>query len=69
MNKLKHVYGLNYELKNNVQFVEERVIVYTYGNHIILYHLDQKWQKFIQISDKNVQVTAMAISTNRLLLI
>ena len=66
MDALKHVFGLENEVANNVLFSKEGSVVFAYGNHVVLYQLDQKVQKFIQVSDVKVKITAMAVSLNKL---
>uniref|UniRef100_A0A452IBP8 Uncharacterized protein n=1 Tax=Gopherus agassizii TaxID=38772 RepID=A0A452IBP8_9SAUR len=43
-----HIFGLRSRVANNVCYFDEQIIIYPSGNSCVKYHLEQKWQKFIQ---------------------
>ncbi|XP_039342461.1 cilia- and flagella-associated protein 57 isoform X2 [Mauremys reevesii] len=60
-----HIFGLRSRVANNVCYFDEQIIIYPSGNSCVKYHLEQKWQKFIQGSEKSQGMLALAMSPNR----
>ena len=45
--QLSHAFGINSKLSNSISFMEENVILYPAGRALVLYHLENKTQRFI----------------------
>ncbi|MGH0169155.1 UNVERIFIED_CONTAM: hypothetical protein FKN15_005121 [Acipenser sinensis] len=60
-----HIFGIRAGVTNNVFYFDEQTIIFPCGNNCLRYNIDQKWQKFIQGSDKSHGMLALAISPNR----
>ena len=61
----RHIFGLKGNVKDNVLFVDETTVVYPAGNNIVIYHTEQRTQKFIQGSPDGGGFTALALSPSR----
>ncbi|EDV23339.1 uncharacterized protein TRIADDRAFT_27651 [Trichoplax adhaerens] len=61
----RFVFGIKGGVTSNVNFLDEQTVIYPAGSNCILYHIDQKSQRFILGSDKSQGMTAIAISPNR----
>ena len=61
----RHVFGLKADVKDNIQYVEENLVLYPAGHTTVLYHTEQKTQKFIAGTEKTEGITAMAVSPNK----
>ncbi|XP_043941309.1 cilia- and flagella-associated protein 57 [Protopterus annectens] len=59
-----HIFGLRSGVTNNICYVDEQTIIFPSGNNCVKYNIDQKWQKFIQGSEKSLGMQALAISPN-----
>ncbi|KAK1165059.1 hypothetical protein AOXY_G13492 [Acipenser oxyrinchus oxyrinchus] len=60
-----HIFGIRAGVTNNVFYFDEQTIIFPCGNNCLRYNIDQKWQKFIQGSEKSHGMLALAISPNR----
>ncbi|RXN00688.1 Cilia- and flagella-associated protein 57 [Acipenser ruthenus] len=60
-----HIFGIRAGVTNNVFYFDEQTIIFPSGNNCLRYNIDQKWQKFIQGSEKSHGMLALAISPNR----
>lgn len=61
----RFVFGVKSGVAGNVNFLDEQTVIYPAGSNCILYHLDQKSQRFILGSDKSQGMSAIAVSPNR----
>jgi hypothetical protein len=61
----RHIFGLRHDVRGNVAYYDEQMVVYPSGTSCVLYNMEQKSQKFIQASEKSRGLTAMAVSPNR----
>jgi WD40 repeat protein len=67
----RHMFGLKADVKNNIHFLEEGVILYPVGHTVVIHNLDTKVQRFIQGSHgsasvgKPPEITALAVSPNK----
>ncbi|KAI9346401.1 WD repeat domain 65-like protein [Zopfochytrium polystomum] len=61
----RHVFGLKGDVKENIAFLEEQVVIYPAGSNSILYNTESKSQKFIPVTDKCEGITAMAVSASK----
>ncbi|RKP19770.1 WD40 repeat-like protein [Rozella allomycis CSF55] len=61
----KFAFGINGKIKNNVSFVDEQNIIYPSGSNVIIYHIEQKTQKILIISDHAIEITCLALSGNK----
>eukprot|EP00217_Crustomastix_stigmatica_P010708 CAMPEP_0183813298 /NCGR_PEP_ID=MMETSP0803_2-20130417/52843_1 /TAXON_ID=195967 /ORGANISM="Crustomastix stigmata, Strain CCMP3273" /LENGTH=1181 /DNA_ID=CAMNT_0026058151 /DNA_START=28 /DNA_END=3573 /DNA_ORIENTATION=- len=61
----RHVFGLKGDVADNVHFVDESTVVYPSGHNTVLYHVEQKMQKFIPGTADTEGITALALSSSR----
>jgi len=67
----RHLFGLKADVKNNVHYLEEGVILYPVGHTVVIHNLDTNVQKFITGSSSSTQggkpsvITALAVSPNK----
>ena len=68
----RHIFGLKADVKNNIHFLEEGVILYPVGHTVVIHNLDTKQQRFISGSHggttaggKPPEITAIAVSPNK----
>jgi len=66
----KHIFGLKADVKNNVHYLEENIVLYPAGHNVVIYNTDTKIQRFIHGSDVNLpsgrtEITALAVSPNK----
>ncbi|KAJ3327353.1 Cilia- and flagella-associated protein 57 [Blyttiomyces sp. JEL0837] len=46
-----HVFGLNREVRNNINYLDEQTILYPAGSQLVQYNIEQKSQKFLPINE------------------
>ncbi len=63
-----HIFGLNGNVKNNVIFINENVVIYPAANFVVVFNSETKIQKFIPISDDSDSISALAITPNKKIL-
>ena len=61
----RHVFGLKADVKDNIQYVEENLVLYPAGHTTVLYHTEQKTQKFIPGTPESEGITALAVSSSK----
>ncbi|KFH01430.1 WD domain, G-beta repeat-containing protein [Toxoplasma gondii VAND] len=61
----RHIFGATAEVKNAVHFVEQAVVAYPAGHHVVLYSTETRTQKFFPGSDESLGCTCLAMSPNR----
>ena len=58
----KHIYGIKANCKDNVWYMDDGMVVYPAGNHIVILAVASGVQKFIPCSVDSDGITAIAIS-------
>ena len=48
---ISHVFGLKANVKDNVHFADENVVIYPAGHNVVKFFMDTKLQEFINGSD------------------
>eukprot|EP00931_Biecheleriopsis_adriatica_P073734 TRINITY_DN47969_c0_g1_i1.p1 TRINITY_DN47969_c0_g1~~TRINITY_DN47969_c0_g1_i1.p1 ORF type:complete len:1245 (+),score=388.72 TRINITY_DN47969_c0_g1_i1:82-3735(+) len=61
----RHVFGLKADVKNNVHYAEESQLIYPAGTNAILWHADQKAQKFFQGNEGAEGITCLAVNSTK----
>lgn len=61
----RHIFGLNGKTKDNVHFISEHHVVYPAANNIVIYDMELKTQKFIQLTPESKGVSSLALCRNR----
>ena len=57
----KHIYGIKANCKDNVWYMDDGMVVYPAGNHIVILAVASGVQKFIPCSVDSDGITAIAI--------
>lgn len=60
-----HAFGLKADVADNACYLDEQNVIYTAGNVVVIYNLDQKSQRFIFGTEGSDGFSAMAVSPNR----
>jgi len=58
----KHIYGIKANCKDNIWYMDDGMVVYPAGNHIVILAVASGIQKFIPCSVDTDGITAIAIS-------
>lgn len=61
----KYCFGLKGDVASNVWYLDEQNIAYPSGSNLVIFNVDQKFQKFIPCSLGSSGITALAISPNK----
>jgi WD40 repeat protein len=61
----RFVLGVQHDVKDGCQFIDENTVVWTAGKNIVVYNTQYATQKFISCSDTCEAITALAVSSNR----
>ncbi|GBG61790.1 hypothetical protein CBR_g23749 [Chara braunii] len=61
----KYVFGLQGSVRDNIHFIDETSVVYPAGHNTVLYHIEQRTQKFIPGTADTDGISAIALSPNR----
>jgi len=61
----RHVFGLKGDVKDNIHYIDESTVIYPAGHNTVMYHLEQKTQKFIPGTVDTEGITSIAISSSR----
>ncbi|CAM9189545.1 unnamed protein product [Choristocarpus tenellus] len=59
-----HVFGLKSDVKNNVHYAEENVVIYPCGHNVVLFNIETRAQQVIHGSLSG-GITALALTCNR----
>ncbi|RZC27649.1 WD repeat-containing protein 65 [Asbolus verrucosus] len=59
------ILGLRTDVEGNAQFITDEDIIYPVGAVLTIHNLNQKRQKYIKLSDKGKNVTAVVVSPNK----
>ncbi|OUM64726.1 hypothetical protein PIROE2DRAFT_8413, partial [Piromyces sp. E2] len=62
------VFGINNNIDNNVFFIDEGMVMFSSGKHIVAYNVDHKVQRFFPICDEG-QIDYIAQSRDRSLMV
>ncbi|CAM9100917.1 unnamed protein product [Ectocarpus sp. 6 AP-2014] len=62
-----HLFGLKTDVKSNVHFVDEHLVVYPCGHSVVFLHVESRAQQLIS-GTASAGITALALTTNRRLL-
>lgn len=49
-----HCFGLKADVRDNICFIDEQTVVYPAGSSIIVYNVDTRTQRFIQVRGAHV---------------
>jgi hypothetical protein len=60
-----HVFGLKGDVKDNVWYIDETLLLYPAGHNTVLYHTDTNVQRFIHGTDGTEGITALTVSSNK----
>ena len=61
----RHVFGLKANVKDNVHFADENMVMYPAGHNVVKYYTDTKLQEFINGTDLSRGVTCLAVSSDK----
>eukprot|EP00927_Polykrikos_kofoidii_P004457 TRINITY_DN11755_c0_g1_i1.p1 TRINITY_DN11755_c0_g1~~TRINITY_DN11755_c0_g1_i1.p1 ORF type:complete len:1221 (-),score=291.71 TRINITY_DN11755_c0_g1_i1:257-3919(-) len=61
----RHVFGLKADVRSNVHYAEETQIIFPAGSNIVIWHADQKQQKFFQGNPGAEGITCLAVNANQ----
>ena len=53
------------DVKNNISYLDETVVLYPAGHNTVLYNTDNRTQKFINGTDGSDGITALAVTPNK----
>jgi len=62
---IRHVFGLKANVKDNVHYADENVVMYPAGHNVVKYYAENKLQEFINGTDLSRGVTALAVSSDK----
>ena len=62
---LKHIFGFNEGVKDNVWFVDENLIVYPVGQNVVLYNCETGLQRFMQGTEVGEGIRALTLSPSK----
>ena len=58
-------FGIKGDVKNNVLFLDDKVVAYPCGHNVVIYYITEKIQRFIPGIEGSQGITALALSANR----
>eukprot|EP00398_MALV-I-01_sp_L67-1_P000447 gene447-864_t len=61
----RHAFGLKADVRCNVHYAEENQIIYPTGHNTVMYHTEDKTQKFFSASENCSGITALAVSPSK----
>jgi len=61
----RHVFGMKADVRNNVHYADETLIIYPAGTNTILYKADEKTQRFFQGSEGAESITCLAVNPSK----
>jgi WD40 repeat protein len=61
----RFLFGIKGDVRNNVFFLEDNRVLYPCGHNIIIYHTDEKTQKYIPGIEGSEGISALAISPSK----
>lgn len=61
----RFIYGLNTDVKGNVQHISDDEIIYPVGCLMAVHNMPQRRQKFIRLPDRGMNVNIIAVSPNK----
>eukprot|EP00753_Platysulcus_tardus_P007913 PLAT15528.6.p1 GENE.PLAT15528.6~~PLAT15528.6.p1 ORF type:complete len:1283 (+),score=804.90 PLAT15528.6:80-3928(+) len=62
---LRHVFGLKGDVKDNVHYLDENLVLYPAGFNVAVYNTETKAQRFILGTEGFEGISAMAVSPNK----
>lgn len=62
---VKHIFGMNSNWKNHVQYISENKIIYPAGHNIVVYNTDEKTQSHITGIEGFRGISTMSLSPSR----
>eukprot|EP00742_Colponemidia_sp_Colp-10_P003011 GILJ01003213.1.p1 GENE.GILJ01003213.1~~GILJ01003213.1.p1 ORF type:complete len:1307 (+),score=279.75 GILJ01003213.1:41-3922(+) len=61
----RHVFGLKGDVKDDVHYVDENLVVYPSGHNTVLYNTESKTQRFFPGTEGTEGITALAVSPSK----
>ncbi len=61
----RHIFGLRWDVKDNVHYVDESTLVYPAGHNIVLHNLETKQQQFMPVPADSDGILGLALTPNR----
>lgn len=62
----KFLFGLKGDVRNNIHFLDDNQrVVYPCGHNVVIYHMDEKTQNYIQGIEGSEGITALAVSPSK----
>mmetsp|Transcript_38583 Transcript_38583/g.62503 ORF Transcript_38583/g.62503 Transcript_38583/m.62503 type:complete len:1299 (+) Transcript_38583:248-4144(+) len=60
-----HAFGIQGNVRDNVAYLDEHVVLYPIGRHVTMYNLETKAMTFIRETEKVECITAISVSPNK----
>ena len=61
----RHIFGLKADVKDNIWFVDENLIVYPVGHNAVVYNCETRLQKFMHGTEGTEGITALTLSPSK----
>jgi cilia- and flagella-associated protein 57 len=61
----RHVFGVKANVKDGLHFVDDSILLYPAGHHVVKYAVDTRLQEFINGSETSRGITAVALSPTK----
>lgn len=60
-----HVFGLKANVRSNIHFADENVVMYPAGHNVVKYYMENKLQEFINGTDLSNGVTCLTVGAEK----
>lgn len=61
----RFLFGLKGDVRNNIFFLEENVVLYPCGHNVVIFNIEDKSQKYISGIEGSEGITALAVSQKK----
>lgn len=62
---IKHIFGMNGDVKQDVQLYDKKTIYYSAAQHFVKFNMEEKTQEFTHSFAQSSSITALCLSNDR----
>ena len=66
--KPKSIFGLNYNVKNNIDFLDDNIVIYVAGSVVVIRNSVSNEQQYLKITNQHNVISILCVSQNRFVL-
>lgn len=60
-----HIFGVKANVKDGLHYLDDTVVVYAAGHHVVKYNVETSVQEFVNGSEMSKGITALTISPSK----